>query len=75
MRQMTNPMTFTPEQLKQHDALVRQELRSHIVTLIENYAEGCRRQALAQGIDSNTDLLRGAVEASRFLASVLSVVD
>lgn len=65
-------MIFSHEQLKDHDDIVRCELRNKIIGFIDNYAENCRLQALAQGITASTDVLRGSMEACQFLASVLA---
>lgn len=70
---MRKPMLFTDEQLLEHDEQVRRELRSETVRLVESYAEGCRAQALAQGVDSDREMLRGSVSACQFLASVLAM--
>jgi len=66
-------MTFTPEQLQEHDDFVRKQLRTEFISLADNYAEGCKLQAIAQGPDASQEFLRGSMEACQFLASVLAM--
>lgn len=68
-------MSFTPEQLQEHDALVRKTLKTEIVGMLESYAEGCREQALAQGITHQTEHLRGAMETCQFMSAVIRMID
>ena len=68
-------MTFTQEQLDQQIDEARKALRNEIVGMLESYAEGCRQQALAQGIGNETDHLRGALETCQFMRAVISMID
>ena len=68
-------MSFTPEQLQEHDALVRKTAKNEIVGILESYAEGCREQALAQGTTNETEHLRGALETCQFLSAVIRMTD
>lgn len=66
-------MTFTPEKLQEHDDFVRKQLRLEFIQLADNYAEGCKLQAITQGADSSQEYLRGSVGACQFLASVMAM--
>lgn len=66
-------MIFSEEQLKDHDDVVRHELRKEIISLVDSYAEGCREQAIAQGPGADKEMLRGSLTACQFLVSVISM--
>lgn len=68
-------MQFTQAQLDEQIALARQTAKNEIVGILESYAEGCREQALAQGITNETEHLRGALETCQFLSAVIRMTD
>jgi len=68
-------MTFTQQQLDEQVALARNQLKAEIIGMLESYAEGCRQQALAQGITHETDHLRGSMETCMFMSAVINMTD
>jgi hypothetical protein len=68
-------MQFTQAQLDEQVALARNQLKAEIIGMLESYAEGCRKQALAQGIANDTDHLRGSLETCQLMRAVISMTD